>query len=136
MIIQVDPLTSCQTQWNFQNKKDYNFWVAWPMSKILRNLYLCTFDTDYSPEQLSRSPSFCIWFGMFIWHHTNMSKTSKIKELVNSDSRDQCPRYPVTFIYTLLALTKPQNNFPEVRHFVDNLGRSSDITLTWLKLPK
>ena len=22
--------TSRQTQWNFQNKKDYNFWVMWP----------------------------------------------------------------------------------------------------------
>ena len=48
-----------------------------------------------------------------------MSKTSKIKELLIFDSRDQCPGYSGTFIYTLLALTKPYNNFPDVRHFVD-----------------
>ena len=35
-----------QTKWKFQNKKYYSFWVTWPVPKILRNLYLCTFSIN------------------------------------------------------------------------------------------
>ena len=42
--------------------------------------------------------------GRSFLHYGKMSKTSKIKELVISDSLGQCPRYLGTFIYTLLAL--------------------------------
>ena len=42
-----------------------------------------------------------------------MSKTSKIKELIISESHDQCPRYSVTFIYILLVLARVSNNFPK-----------------------
>ena len=49
-----------------------------------------------------------------------------MKELMISESRDQC-RYAGTFIYTLLALTRAEKYFPEVRHFLDNFGRSSNI---------
>ena len=40
-------------------------------------------------------------------------KLLKIKELIISKSRDQCPRYSGTFIYILLVLARVSNNFPE-----------------------
>ena len=48
---------------------------------------------------------------------------------VISESRDQCERYSETLIYTLLIFTKPCSNFPEIRQFVDNSVRSSDVLL-------
>ena len=33
-------------------------------------------------------------------------------------------------IYTLLALTEPYKVLQEIRHFADNLGRSSNIATT------
>ena len=48
---------------------------------------------------------------------------------VISESRDQCERYSETLIYALLILTKPCSNFPEIRQFVDNSVRSSDVLL-------
>ena len=35
--------TSRQTQWNFQNKKNYKFWVTWAVPKNLRKFHLDTF---------------------------------------------------------------------------------------------
>ena len=40
LIIPGIPLTWRHTQWNFQNKKLYNFWVMWAVPKKLRNLRL------------------------------------------------------------------------------------------------
>ena len=92
---------------------EYNFWVTWPVSKILTRLYLCFFNINWTLEQLSRSPSFCRQFGTFIWHHDNLSKSFKIKELIISEFRYQsCSGYSGTFIYTL-----PLKIFPEVHHF-------------------
>ena len=48
---------------------------------------------------------------------------------VISESRDHCERYSETLIYALLMLTKPYSNFPEIRQFVDNSVRSSDVLL-------
>ena len=48
---------------------------------------------------------------------------------VISESRDRCERYSETLIYALLMLTKPYSNFPEIRQFVDNSVRSSDVLL-------
>ena len=45
-----------------------------------------------------------------------------------SELRDQCPRYSGIFIYRLLALASVENDFPEIRHFLDNSGCSSNIT--------
>ena len=59
-----------------------------------------------------------------------MSKTFKFQAIIISEFRDQCPGYSETFIYTLLALTEAYNDFPEISHFVNNLGRPSEITLT------
>ena len=42
-IIRGVPPTSRQTQWNFQNIRAYDFWVTWPVPKILRNLHLHIF---------------------------------------------------------------------------------------------
>ena len=53
---------------------------------------------------------------------------------VISESRDQCERYSETLIYALLMLTKPYSNFPEIRQFVDNSVRSSDVLLLLLFL--
>ena len=47
-----------------------------------------------------------------------------------SESPHQHQKYTVAFIYVPLPLIKASNNFPEVRHFVDNSGRLSDITPT------
>ena len=44
-------------------------------------------------------------FWAFLRHIDNLSKTSKISELIISESRDQCPRGSRIFIYTFLALT-------------------------------
>ena len=51
---------------------------------------------------------------------------------VISESRDRCERYSETLIYALLMLTKPYSNFPEIRQFVDNSVRSSDVLLLLL----
>ena len=40
LIIRGIPPTSRQIQWNFQNKKLYNFWVTWAVPKKLKNLHL------------------------------------------------------------------------------------------------
>ena len=53
---------------------------------------------------------------------------------VISESRDHCERYSETLIYALLMLTKPYSNFPEIRQFVDNSVRSSDVLLLLLLL--
>ena len=53
---------------------------------------------------------------------------------VISESRDHCERYSETLIYALLMLTKPYSNFPEIRQFVDNSVRSSDVLLLLLFL--
>ena len=53
---------------------------------------------------------------------------------VISESRDRCERYSETLIYALLMLTKPYSNFPEIRQFVDNSVRSSDVLLLLLLL--
>ena len=51
-----------------------------------------------------------------------------------SESRDHCQRYSGSFICAIFALTKVQNNFWGFLHFVNNSGRSSNITPTWVKL--
>ena len=43
---------------------------------------------------------------VILQHNDNLSETSKISQPIISESRDQCPRYPGTFIYTLLALAR------------------------------
>ena len=48
---------------------------------------------------------------------------------VISESRDQCERYSETLIYAHSILPKPYSNFPEIRQFVDNSVRSSDVLL-------
>ena len=60
---------------------------------------------------------------MFIQRQADLSKTSKIKELIISESHDQCPTYSQTFIYTNIALTEFYNSFPGIHHFLDNLDR-------------
>ena len=57
-------------------------------------------------------------------------KFLKIKDLIISETRDQCQRYSGTITYALLAFTIPYSNFPEIHHFIDNLGCSHDITPT------
>ena len=46
---------------------------------------------------------------------------------MTSESPDQRQKYTVAFIYVPLSLIKASNNFLEVRHFVDNSRRLSDI---------
>ena len=53
---------------------------------------------------------------------------------VISESRDQCERYSETLICALSIFTKPYSNFPEIRQFVDNSVRSSDVLLLLLLL--
>ena len=53
---------------------------------------------------------------------------------VISESRDQCERYSETLIYAHSILPKPYSNFPEIRQFVDNSVRSSDVLLLLLFL--
>ena len=53
---------------------------------------------------------------------------------VISESRDQCERYSETLIYAHSILPKPYSNFPEIRQFVDNSVRSSDVLLLLLLL--
>ena len=70
----------------------------------------------------------------FLRHNDKLSKTSKISEPIISESREQCQRNSGTSIYTLLALSR--NIFLEIRHFLDDSGRSSDITSNSVKLLK
>ena len=57
-------------------------------------------------KQDSVNSSFCRKIRAFLRHSANMSKTSKIKELIISESRDQYLRYSGIFIYTFLALAR------------------------------
>ena len=95
-----------QPEKNFQNVRAYNFWVMWPVSKILRNLYLYTFSTSLSLKRFSRNPPFSWQFGAFLQHHVKLSETSKIKKIIISESGDQCQRYSGTFLYILLAFVR------------------------------
>ena len=41
------------------------------------------------------------------------------------------------YVYSgTFSMTEPYNMLQEIRHFADNLGRSSNITTTWAKLTK
>ena len=104
---------------------------------MLRNLYLCPFRIDLTLEKFFKNSSFCRWFGVFLQNNDNLSETSKIKELIISESRDQRPIFSGTFIYTLLALTEVSKIFSgnlslyrlfgaSVRHHA-NLSKTSKI---------
>ena len=56
-------------------------------------------------KQVSKSPSFCRYFGAFLRHNDKLSKTSKISEPITSESREQWKTNSGTAIYTLLALS-------------------------------
>ena len=58
----------------------------------------------------------------FLRHNDKLSKTSKISEPIISESCEQCQRNSGTSIHRLWALSKAQNNFPEIRYFLDNSG--------------
>ena len=61
-------------------------------------------------------------------HHTKLSKTFKIKELMIFESYDHCSRYSGTFISTFFALARVKKDFLEICDFLENLGRSSDVS--------
>ena len=58
-----------------------------------------------------------------------MSKTSKIKELIISESHDQSPIYQGNFIYT-------SSHWLEATKVFQKMGRTLDIMPNSLKLPK
>ena len=99
------------TTWvKFSNRRAYNFWVPLPvLFKIFWNLYVYTSSIRSGVKAFSRDPSFFWEFGVFLWHHVKHSEPSQTKEILISESRDQCPR---------------SSRCP------------SDITPTWAKLPK
>ena len=78
------------------------------MPVILCTLYLCTFIIDQTLEQLSRGLSFVDNLGRSsaVTPTYNLSKTSKIKELIISESPAQCQRHPEKVIDTFLALAR------------------------------
>ena len=55
-------------------------------------------------------------------------------ELVNSESRDQCPRYSGSCIYTPFLQITVQKDFPEIRIFLDN-SRHADGSHLPIKCP-
>ena len=75
-------------------------------------------------------------FRLFIRHHANLSKISKIKERIIFESRDQCPGDSRVFVSILWALIRAYKIFPEIRNFLDNSGRFSDSTTNLMKLRK
>ena len=44
------------------------------------------------------------------------------------ESYDHCPRYSGTFISTFFALARARKDFSEIYDFLENLGRSSDVS--------
>ena len=53
-----------------------------------------------------------------------------------SDSRDQCPKYSGTLIYSLLTFTEVKNNFPKIRNFADIKNYKSINSINPSFMPK
>ena len=110
---------------NFQNKRAYNSWCAWPFSKILRNHYL------YSSSKRIFQKSVFFLIILDVLPTLRQTQWNLFLSHAISAKDTQEP-----FIYERVALSKPCSNFPEICHFADNSARCSDIASNFMNLPR